>query len=79
MYEWPNRLQGIKVARNQTYFDILLGCLMRQRRHNIICLVIIQFIERPAKRLEQFVQYRDLRVKIGWCWLAPRLIVWVNF
>ena len=50
-------LQSIEVARNEIRLDIpLLLSLGIERRHNIVCLIVIKLIQRPAKRPQKLVE-----------------------
>jgi hypothetical protein len=50
-------LQSVKIARNKIRLDIpLLLSLGVERRHNIVCLIIIKLIQRPAKGLQKLVE-----------------------
>ena len=50
-------LQGVEVARDEIrlYIPLLLS-LGIERRHNIVCLIIIKLIQRPTKRLQKLVE-----------------------
>ncbi len=59
-----DQLQRIQIAGQQTRLDTLFSSLHGKSPQYIVGLVVVDFIEWPAKRLQQLVQQWDLFIKI---------------
>ena len=74
-----DNLEHIEVARNDISLNSLLLGGTSKGADNVISLVIVEFVKRDVKGVEELHQIWDLGVEVGRSGFAIGLVVWIKF
>ena len=74
-----DNLEHIEIARDNLGANAGGLCFARKSADDIVSFVIVEFVKRNMKSLEQLHEVWNLRVEIWRSWFAVSFVIWIDF